>query len=152
MNCQVKCFSSETTFREDLSDPDKLKRILWWQAEKVSAGVKKEGIGGRTITLKLKTSRFRTLTRSRTLPHPTQLAEVIYAGAAPLLEKETNGTEYRLLGVGLSDFLPADHCDPIDLADPDAKKRKQLESVVDALREKFGTDAIGKGRRLEGSS
>ena len=69
-----KSFSSETTFREDLSDPDKLKRILWWQAEKVSAGVKKEGIGGRTITLKLKTSRFRTLTRSRTLPHPTPVS------------------------------------------------------------------------------
>jgi DNA polymerase-4 len=147
-----KSLSSEITFREDLSNPDKLKRILWRQAEKVSAGVKKEGIGGRTITLKLKTSRFRTFTRSRTLPHPTQLADVIYAGAAPLLEKETNGIEYRLLGVGLSEFAPADHCDPIDLADPGAEKRKQVESAVDALREKFGTDAIGKGRRLKGSS
>ena len=145
-----KSLSSETTFGEDISDPERLKRILWRQTEKVSSGVKKEEIGGRTVTLKLKTARFAIRTRSRTLPHPTQLADVIYAAAAPLLEKEADGTAYRLLGIGLSEFAPADHCDPIDLADPDSQRRKRVESAMDDLRERFGRDAIGKGRMLDG--
>ena len=145
-----KSLSSETTFGEDITDVDKLKRILWRQTEKVSAGVKKEDIGGRTVTLKLKTARFAIRTRSRTLAHPTQLADVIYAAAAPLLEREADGTAYRLLGVGLSEFEPATHCDPIDLADPDSQRRKLVETAVDDLRARFGRDAIGKGRMLDG--
>jgi len=145
-----KSLSSETTFGADIADAGELKRILWRQTEKVSAGVKKEEIGGRTVTLKLKTARFAIRTRSRTLPHPTQLADVIFAAAAPLLEKEADGTPYRLLGVGLSEFEPADRCDPIDLADPDSQRRKQVETAVDDLRARFGTDAIGKGRMLDG--
>ena len=145
-----KSLSSETTFSEDITDVGQLKRILWRQTEKVSAGVKKEEIGGRTVTLKLKTARFAIRTRSRTLPHPTQLADVIFAAAAPLLEKEADGTAYRLLGVGLSEFAPAAHCDPIDLADPESQRRKQVETAVDDLRARFGRDAIGKGRMLDG--
>ncbi len=143
-----KSLSSETTFAEDVSAPEALKRILWRQAEKVSAGVKKEGIGGRTVTLKLKTARFRIRTRSRTLPHPTQLADVIYAAAAPLIDREADGTAFRLLGVGLSEFAPADQCDPVDLADPDAQRRKRVETTLDELRDRFGADSIVKGRRL----
>ena len=144
-----KSLSSETTFSEDITDVVKLKRVLWHQTERVSAGLKRENIGGRTVTLKLKNARFAIRTRSRTLPHPTQLADVIFATAAPLLEKEADGTPYRLLGVGLSEFELADHCDPIDLADPDAERRKQVETTVDDLRARFGRGAIGKGRMLE---
>jgi DNA polymerase-4 len=143
-----KSLSSETTFAEDVSDAEGLKRILWRQSEKVSAGVKKEGIGGRTVTLKLKTSRFWIRTRSRTLPHPTQLADVIYAAAAPLIDREADGTAFRLLGIGLSEFAPADMCDPVDLADPDAQRRKRVETTLDELRDRFGPDSIVKGRRL----
>ena len=143
-----KSLSSETTFADDISDFPGLSRILWRQAEKVSAGVKKERIGGRTVTLKLKTARFAIRTRSRTLAHPTQLADAIYAAAAPLLEKETDGTPFRLLGIGLSEFSPAVDCDPLDLADPDLQRRKKVEGAVDDLRARFGRDAIGKGRML----
>ena len=144
-----KSLSSETTFADDISDPERLSRILWRQAEKVSAGVKKENIGGRTVTLKLKTARFAIRTRSRTLPHPTQLADAIYAAAAPMLSKETDGTAFRLLGIGLSEFAPQEDCDPIDLADPDSQRRKKAEGAVDDLRARFGSNVIGKGRRLE---
>lgn len=144
-----KSLSSETTFADDITDPARLSRILWRQAEKVSAGVKKEDIGGRTVTLKLKTARFAIRTRSRTLAHPTQLADAIYAAAAPLLLKEADGTAFRLLGVGLADFAPREDCDPIDLGDPDLQRRKKVEGTVDDLRARFGSDAIGKGRMLE---
>ena len=141
-----KSLSSETTFSEDISDPERLARILWRQTERVSAGVKEEEIGGRTVTLKLKTADFRIRTRSRTLPHPTQLADVIYAAALPLMKAEADGTRFRLLGVGLSELAPADDCDPPDLADPGGQRRKQVEGAVYDLRRRFGDGAIGKGR------
>tara|TARA_Y100001970_G_scaffold293550_1_gene441150 strand:+ start:9328 stop:10638 length:1311 start_codon:yes stop_codon:yes gene_type:complete len=140
-----KSLSTETTFANNISDVNHLNRILWQQVEKISKGVKKEEIGGKTVTLKLKTAKFAIRTRSRTLPHPTQLADVIFTAAAPLLKKEADGTAYRLLGVGLSEFTSSKHCDPIDLADPDLQKRKQIEFAIDDLRARFGCDAIRKG-------
>lgn len=144
-----KSVSSETTFDTDISDPGRLERILWRRAEAVSASLKREGIGGRTVTLKLKTAKFAIRTRSRTLSHPTQMADVIYATARHLLRREAGGERFRLLGVGLSDLASADVCDPFDLADPDLARRKKIENVVDDLRERFGGDAIAKGRTLE---
>ncbi|MEC7488978.1 MAG: DNA polymerase IV [Pseudomonadota bacterium] len=144
-----KSLSSERTFSKDISEIKQLQRALWQQTEQVSAGLKKEGIGGRTVTLKLKTASFRTLTRSRTLPDPTQLAEVIYAAARHLLKKEANGISYRLLGVGLSKFSPAEDCDPIDLADLNLQHHKTIETVIDELRTRLGRDVIGKRRTIE---
>ena len=144
-----KSMSSETTFEADISDPGRLERILWRRTEAVSASLKKEGIGGRTVTLKLKTAKFAIRTRSRTLSHPTQMADVIYATARRLLRGEADGERFRLLGVGLSDLASADVCDPFDLADPDLVRRKKIENVVDNLRKRFGSDAIAKGRTLD---
>ena len=144
-----KSVSSETTFDTDISDPERLERILWRRAEAVSASLKKEGIGGRTVTLKLKTARFAVRTRSRTLSHPTQMADAIHATARHLLLGEAVGERFRLLGVGVSDLASADVCDPFDLADPDLMRRKKIENVVDDLRERFGGDAIAKGRTLD---
>jgi DNA polymerase IV len=144
-----KSLSSETTFADDIAEPAALRRILWRQVEKVSAGAKKEGIGGRTVTLKLKTADFRIRTRSRTLADPTQLAGAIYAAAVPLLDAEADGTAFRLLGVGVSELADADDCDPPNLADPGLQRRKKAEGAVDDLRRRFGGGAIGKGRMLE---
>ena len=144
-----KSVSSETTFDTDISDPERLERILWRRAEAVSASLKREGIGGRTVTLKLKTAKFAIRTRSRTLSHPTQMADAIHATARHLLLREAVGERFRLLGVGVSDLASADVCDPFDLADPDLMRRKKIENVVDDLRERFGGDAIAKGRTLD---
>ena len=141
-----KSLSSETTFTDNITDVTRLKQILWKQSEKVSNGLKKENIGGRTVTLKLKTSDFILLTRSRTLEYPTQLTDVIFSASRELLDKEVNGAAYRLLGLGLSSLEPEIHCDPMDLAEPDAQQRKMLENVVDDLRDRMGPNIIKKGR------
>ncbi len=144
-----KSVSSETTFASDVSDAGRLERLLWLRSEAVSASLKRDGIGGRTVTLKLRTADFATRTRSRTLSHPTQLADVIFSTARPLLEREADGRAFRLLGVGLSELASADACDPFDLADPDGPRRKRIENAIDDLRRRFGHGVIGKGRALE---
>lgn len=147
-----KNLSAETTFSSDIRDFDELSRRLWPLCERVTDRMKKRDLAGRTITLKLKTARFRTLTRSQALPDPTQLAETLYRGAVPLLERAVAaappGSGFRLIGVGLSNFADPIEADPLDLADPDAEQRKRVEDVIDEVRGKLGAKAIGKGRAI----
>jgi DNA polymerase IV len=146
---EMKSVSSETTFDRDLKGREELERILWRQAERVSARAKAGDIGGRTVTLKLKTAAFRIKTRSVSLDAPTQLADRIFRVAKTALEREIDGTAYRLLGVGISNICPASQCDPSDLVDKGAAKRAAAERAVDRVRAKFGGTAVGKGRALQ---
>lgn len=141
-----KSLSAETTFAENISDSADLKHRLWEICEKVSAGLKGENIAGRTITLKLKTANFCSLSRSVTLPDPTLLADKIYRTASVLLDREADGASFRLIGVGVSGLTPAELADPPDLADVTSEQRKDVERVMDQLRDKFGRGAIIKGR------
>ena len=144
-----KSVSAETTFDSDLTTPAALGERLWPLCEEVAGRLKADGIAGATVTLKLKTADFRIVTRRRTLPNPTQLADTIWRTANGLLEAEANGTPYRLIGVGLSGLGPDDDADPPDLADPDSQRRKAVERAVDGLRARFGRDSIGRGRSFE---
>ncbi len=143
-----KSLSAETTFAEDLTRLDDLTKRLWPLAEKVSRRLKAEGIGARTITVKLKRADFRILTRSTTLAHATQMAETIYRAGARLVEREVDGTAWRLIGIGTARYVPAGEADPPDLADPRSLRRRDVERAIDAIRERFGDDSIGHGRGL----
>ena len=110
------------------------------------AKAKAYDLGGRTIVLKLKTANFRIRTRSVSLDAPTQLADRIFRVARVALTREADGTPYRLLGVGLSNLCAAEDCDPTDLVDKDGAKRAATEHAIDRVRQKFGAEALGKGR------
>lgn len=142
----MKSISSETTFDTNISSFDELEAILWRQAERVSARAKASELGGRTVVLKLKTSTFKIRTRSVTLDAPTQLADRIFRTARDVLRKEAGGTAYRLLGVGISYLGPEEECDPANLVDDGAGKRAAAERAMDKVREKFGGEAVTKGR------
>jgi DNA polymerase-4 len=143
-----KSISSETTLETDIADVRMLTTILWAQAERVSERAKAADLAGRTIVLKLKTADFRTKTRHRKLYEPTQLADTIFKAARDMLLPLVDGTPYRLVGVGLADLTPGAGADVGDLADPDAKDRREAERAIDKVRAKFGRAAIGKGRGL----
>jgi DNA polymerase-4 len=145
---ETKSVSSETTFERDIADFRALERILWGLAEDVSARLKKKDLAGLTVTLKLKTADFKIRTRARSLPTPTQLAQRIFAAARGLLEHETDGTRFRLLGVGMSALKGADQADPADLVD--GRRAAAAEHAVDSLRARFGDDAVVRGLAYEG--
>ena len=98
------------------------------------------------MTLKLKTADFRIRTRAHSLDHPTQLAARIFAAGRDLLARETDGTKFRLIGIGLSTLTPADGADHADLLD---RRTAEAEQAIDRLREKFGEDAVIRGRALD---
>ncbi len=140
-----KSVSAETTFEEDIADRDALLAVLRHLAEKVSARLKAAELAGSTVTVKLKTPAFRSLTRARRLSAPTQFAHRIFSAARPLLEKELPGGPWRLLGVGVSEMAPAALADPADLVDPEAERKAAAERAMDALRARFGEDAVALG-------
>ena len=150
---EAKSVSAETTFDTDLASPADLVPVLRALSEKVSSRLKKSGIAGRTVVLKLKTKDFRIRTRNRQLADPTRLADRIFQTGLELLRKETDGTQYRLLGIGVSDLSDDGKADPPDLVDERATKRAMAETAMDTVREKYGREAVetgytfGKGSR-----
>ena len=145
----VKSISNETTFFEDTSDSDILDGHIWRLAEKVSDRAKARDLAGRVVTLKLKRKDHKSLSRRVTLRDPTQIADRIYRTARDLFDQVGPQGPYRLIGVGLSDLVgDADSDLTSDLLDPNAAKRTKAERATDAIRAKFGSDAIVKGRSL----
>ncbi|MBE7636866.1 DNA polymerase IV [Sneathiella sp. P13V-1] len=147
-NSKAKSISNETTFSKDISEIEELKFILWPLCEKVSARLKAKDKAGKTITLKLKTPDFRTVTRSHTLDQPTQLAETLYREAVPMLLKASNGQSFRLIGIGISTFGDLRDADRPNLLEQDKEKFKKVENAMDLVRAKFGEAAIKKGRSV----
>ena len=145
----MKSISNETTFNEDTSNADILDGHLWRMAEKVSDRAKARNLAGRVVTLKLKRHDHSSLTRRVSLRDPAQLADTIYRTARALFDQLGDEGPYRLLGCGISDLCSADEAEVSgDLLDPEARKRGQAERATDAIRDRFGSDAIVKGRSL----
>jgi DNA polymerase IV len=146
---ETKSVSAETTLHEDVAALRPLERHLWELTEKVSARLKAKELAGTTITLKLKTAGFRLRTRARSLAAPTQLASRIFTAGRDLLARETDGTRFRLIGIGVSALAGAAEADPADLVDHDGRRSAAAEHAVDRLREKFGRAAVIRGIALE---
>jgi DNA polymerase-4 len=100
------------------------------------------------VALKLKTAGFATRTRTQRLPGPTRLPDTLFAAARALLAREADGTRYRLIGIGAAPLMPGATADLPDLADPNAPRRAAAQAAIDALRDRFGTRAIGRGRGM----
>ncbi len=146
---QVKSISNEITFAEDTGDPGILDGHIWRLAGKVSDRAKAGNLAGRTVTLKLKRADHRLLTRQSGLPEPTQVADRIYGTARTLFDQVGDGGPYRLLGIGISRLGAAPETDAGGgLLDPGARIRAAAERASDRIRERFGPDAIIKGRSL----
>lgn len=141
----MKSVSAETTFFEDSWREEDLVPVLRRLSEKVSGRMKKYGVSGHTVVLKLKSADFKIRTRNRRLENPTQLADRIFRTGLSLLERELDGTRFRLVGIGVSDLKDADLADPPDLVDPAAGRRAAAEKAMDAIREKFGRSTVETG-------
>ena len=146
---KVKSISKETTFFEDTADPVILDGHLWRLAEQVADRAKARRLAGRTVTLKLKKGDFQLISRRHALGDPTQLTDRIYRAAVDLFRPEAAKGPFRLIGVGIADLAPEDQADLSgDLLDPEAARRAKAERATDAIRARFGPDAIVKGRAL----
>ncbi|MBB5518880.1 DNA polymerase-4 [Amphiplicatus metriothermophilus] len=146
---EAKSVSAETTFEANIRDLRALEDVLWALCEKVSMRMKKANLLGRVVTLKLKDSKFRTITRRETLDRPSNLARAAFAAARALLAEAAPGRAWRLIGVGFSDLANdgAGAAQDDLFGDPQARLAAQ-ERAIDEIRAKFGAKAIAAGRAL----
>ena len=143
---KAKSVSTETTFDVDIKDFPELRRRLWLQCERLAERMKSQGVVGRTVTLKLKNARFRLTTRSLRLGAATQMAEIVFKTAEPMLKKELARGPFRLIGIGLDDISSAAAAEAPDLFAAEPPRALKVEKAMDAVRAKFGRAAIKKGR------
>jgi DNA polymerase-4 len=111
----TKSISAETTFRQDTGSAEKLREVAGPLCERVAAQLASKGLAGRSVVLKLKTSDFRILTRTRSFTHPTQRGDLIFDSIAAMIHREADGRSFRLIGVGVSELGEAQEADPVDL-------------------------------------
>jgi len=142
-----KGMSAETTFNVDLSSVADLESQLWPLCEKLASKARRDGIAGRVVTLKLRRTDFRILTRRRTLADPVQTARTLFAEGRALLKPEL-GRPYRLIGIGMADLVDAADVAP-GLFAADRTRELATETTIDRLRDRFGPGAVISGRSLK---
>jgi DNA polymerase-4 len=149
-NEPVKSVSNERTFASDVHERREVEDALCGLAERVAGRLRKKGLSGRTIHIKVRFGDFSTRTAQLTLPEPTCRTETISEQALRLLDGLwAPGVGLRLLGVGVTGFddvavqlaLPTDEEQSAD------ERRTVIEKAVDELRERFGEDAVRFGTR-----
>lgn len=141
---EAKSISAETTFAEDIADPDTLARALRPLCEKLGRRLREAQLAAVGLVLKLKTAKFETHTHAIRLPAPTQLPDTIYAAARPVLARVA-GPRYRLIGIGAVRFAAAAEADRGDLMDSETPRRAARQQALDRLRAKFGPEIVRKG-------
>jgi DNA polymerase-4 len=142
-----KGISAETTFEADLSSLAELEDKLAPLCERVARQARAAGVAGRVVTLKLRTTDFRIVTRRRTLPVATQTAHTLFRVGRELLAREATGRPWRLIGVGIADLVDGDQAGADFFADGE-RKALASERSVDAIRARFGHDSVTSGRML----
>lgn len=138
-----KSIGKEETYFDLLTDPEEVLARMLDQAHECARRLRDRSLVARTVSIKVRDSRFSTITRSHTLPSPTNLAQEIYRVAASLLEMPRGGV--RLIGVRVEGLEPGESAQAT-LADDG--RTEQAERALDTIKKRFGTRAVGPGTLL----
>jgi DNA polymerase-4 len=141
---ETKSISQEVTFSVDVRDDKVLQKRIREQASRVASQLRKHGLAGLTIRLKIRWPDFTTLTRQTTLGHRTDQEDEIANAALELMKNVRKPNQaVRLLGVGISNL--GQPIRQLGLWDMDNEKSRKLQEALDTLQEKYGKNVIHKG-------
>jgi DNA polymerase-4 len=145
-----RSIGNETTFGTDQRDHGVVEARVLELCDKVAARLREQGVVARTVALKVRTNDFRTLTRSRTLDGPTDVARELYRVARELLAAvDLRGLPVRLVGVRAENLQPrAGLAEQLTLEEASAPRptaHREAELALDAVRQRFGRASIGLG-------
>jgi DNA polymerase IV len=141
----AKSIGHERTFGEDLTDPEDIHRELYRLAERTGRDLRKKGVQGAVVSVKLRYSDFETVGKQRRLPHATDAHQEIVPVAIKLVDEllEERRAPVRLLGVRMTTLTPA--VLQLSLFDSEAQRRQRLNLALDRLAERHGSDLIVPG-------
>lgn len=149
-----KSVSSERTFSTDLRKDTELDRALLRLVTSVGSALRKSGLRGRTVTVKIRDEDFRTRTASHTFPGSIEadatLLEISRSMLADLRRKRRRGV--RLLGVGVSSLVAEDGPPQLELfqggGPGESERNRTVSRLMDSIKERFGDDAVQPGGLL----
>jgi DNA polymerase-4 len=142
---EAKSVSHEHTFEADTAEWDVIERTLLALAEGVAARLRADGVQATTIAVKVRDSTFATVTRQRTLPQPTDLADPIWRTAVELARPQVRGIRVRLLGIAARGLTREEQ--PSLFPTGEERRRRAVEAV-DALRQRYGPRVLTRARLL----
>jgi nucleotidyltransferase/DNA polymerase involved in DNA repair len=147
---EAKSIGAEHTFGEDTADPDLLRRTLLDLADRVGQRLRHDGVLAGGVTLKHRDHRFQTITRAAVLSHPTDVGDTLFREAWRLFTRlDREGGLVRLVGITATRLAPADRPEEqLDLFQPPPDPRRTLARTMDAIRERFGSEAISRASLL----
>ena len=144
---EPKSVSTESTLSEDTNDLNLLHRRLLKSSEQVGRRLRKHGLKTKTISIKIKLSDFKQITRSVTIKEPTCSSKTIYHNSIELLNKYRPPKKVRLIGVGASNLVDSETPSQLGLFNGVEKideNWEKVEKTVDNISSKFGKDMIKK--------
>ena len=142
----AKSVSHETTFAVDVTDPAEIERTLLALTEGVTARLRAAGIRAGTVAVKIRDSGFRTVTRQKALPEPSDLTGTIWRAALELTRPEIRGKKIRLLGVAATQLGQPEQIGMFEVVD---EKQRRVVDATDAVRRRFGDRAVTRASLLQ---
>jgi DNA polymerase-4 len=146
-----KSIGAEETFATDIDDPERIRRELLKLSGRTAHSLRAGGYAARTVSVKLRLASFKTMTRSRTLSYPTDVAHEIYATACALYESAglDDGARLRLVGVRVSGLVPASGANAQLTFDDRPVGWREAEQAVDKIASRFGVSAVRPAALVE---
>jgi DNA polymerase-4 len=138
-----KSIGAEETFPSDIDDPDVIRRELLRLSGRTARALRAAGCSARTVVVKLRLATFKTITRSRTLPEPTDVAQKIYTVACELYTSALDDrARLRLVGVRATGLVPTSSAATQLAFGEQPVSWREAERAVDRIAGRFGTDAV----------
>lgn len=149
---EAKSLGAETTFEEDVDDPEVVRRTLLELADRVASRLRRRRLQAGGVTLKFRDARFATCTRAAVLACPTNLGEDLYREVLVLLDRvPRSGRRVRLVGVTATRLKP-EGSGTVQLGlfeAPGSGRRRELFRAVDALEARFGAGVVTRAAMVE---
>jgi DNA polymerase IV len=153
---EAKSVGSEETFGADIDDPTRVLREVLRMSDRTAARLRAKSLCGRTVTLKIRFSNFRTITRSVTPGEEMDTPHEIYAAAKALFEKVASierighsGARVRLIGVSITGLAPGPPRRQMEMLGERAPVWSEIAGAVDSIRDRFGDDAVAPAALLD---
>lgn len=160
-HADAKGIGNSTTLSQDAADTETAHRVLLALAESVSGRLRASRQSAGMVSTEIKYNTFKKVSHQTTLPTPTNQTDTIYRTACGLFDEIWDGTPVRLLGIRSSRLVSCE--EPVQLSlfdlpevapsaisrkEPSAHKKEQLDAALDAIRARYGADAVVRGSLL----
>lgn len=145
-----KGYGNSTTVEFDVTDPDTAKMVLLSLSETLAARLRKDHVKAGLVSVAIKSFRLQTVSHQTVLKAPTNITTEIHSAACGLFDELWDGTPIRHLGVHTGKIQEEECARQLDIFDStDYERMERMDQAVDAIRAKFGDDAIMRASFLK---